>query len=191
MNNVDFADLKAYLPQLLATIPAICAIIIGAFVLNFILGRGLRMLAARTSLTDQEVKPFKRIGKWLLTIAALVLITSVLGFNLGGIWTILSTILAMIAIGFVAVWSVLSNTLCTLMILIFRPFNVGDQIDLVGDNVGGRVIDLNFVFTTLRTEDGSVMQIPNNLFFQKVIKRRHGTSTVSLARQLQSDQAHA
>jgi hypothetical protein len=44
--------------------------------------------------------------------------------------------------------------------------------------------------TTLDAGDGSVMQIPNNLFFQKVLHRRHRRQEVSLASQLRARDRH-
>jgi small-conductance mechanosensitive channel len=98
---------------------------------------------------------------------------------------------AMIAIGFVAVWSVLSNILCTLMLLIFRPFRVGDEVEIVDPamtaGLSGVVRNINLMFTTLRTSnDGEVIdtQIPNNLFFQKLVRKKIGENTFSLEKQI-------
>jgi small-conductance mechanosensitive channel len=104
-------------------------------------------------------------------------------------WTMLTTVGALVGIGFFAVWSVLSNWLCTFVILVTRPFAIGDDVEFVGDPVRGRVVDLNFIYTTLRTDDGGTLQIPNNLFFQKVLKRRRGNASVSLAAQLNRNDA--
>ena len=41
---------------------------------------------------------------------------------------------------------------------------------MLPENVKGRVIDRNLMFTALREESGSVIQIPNNLFFQKMFR---------------------
>ena len=93
----------------------------------------------------------------------------------------------MVAIGFVAVWSVLSNISCTLMILLFRPFSIGDRLEFPGEDIRGEAIDLNFLYTTLETTDGYRMQVPNNLFFQKVLKRRRGDSNQTLEDQLRKN----
>ena len=49
---------------------------------------------------------------------------------------------------------------------------MGDEVELLPDPVRGRVTDLNLFFTTLATDDGRLVQIPNNLFFQRVVVRR-------------------
>lgn len=99
-----------------------------------------------------------------------------LGVNLGGIWATLATVLGLVAIGLVAVWGVLSNTLCTVIILIC-PSTSGTTSSSPASRC--RAIDINFMDTTPRGADGGLVQLPNNLFSQKVIKRRRGQAGVS------------
>ncbi|ACB76416.1 mechanosensitive ion channel family protein [Opitutus terrae] len=179
--NIETPDLSHLWPALLAAVPSVLIIIAGAVLANILIGRTLLLIARRTSFTEQEIGPVRRVIKWVITVIALVLIFGAFGLNMGGVWGVLSTILAMVAIGFVAVWSVLSNTLCTLIIMIFRPFAVGDEVEFAGEPVKGRVIDLNFIYTSLDAGDGTVLQVPNNLFFQRVLRRRHARQAVSAA----------
>ena len=185
MENI-LPQLQLILARVIAGLPAAIAIIAGAFVIHLVLNRGLRLLADKTRLQYRDVTPFLKIGGWLITGATIALLLGVFGFNLGGLWTMLTTVMAMVAIGFIAVWSVLSNWLCTIVILLTRPFEIGDEVEFVGEEVRGRVINLNFIYTTLQTDDGAVMQIPNNLFFQRVMKRRTPAAPCerSLAEQL-------
>lgn len=184
MNHLPLPELNALLSAMLAALPAALAIIAGTLLVKFVLHRGLDLLADRTRLSREDIEPARKVVNWLLTGLAIILLLGIFGFNLGGLWTMLSTILALIAIGFVAVWSVLSNVSCTFIILIFRPFSVGDEVEFVGEQVKGRVADLNFLYTTLRTDDGALIQIPNNMFFQKSLRRRPGEGKRSLAEQL-------
>jgi hypothetical protein len=88
------------------------------------------------------------------------------------------------------VWSLISNTTATMLILFLRPFQVGDDLEFPGEPVRGRVSDLNFFFTTIIDHEGALHQIPNSLFFQKTLKRRKHSHIVSLAAQLNSPVAH-
>ncbi|QYM78222.1 mechanosensitive ion channel family protein [Horticoccus luteus] len=184
LSSLHLEHFEQYLPRLLAALPVALLVILGALALSFVVNRALTLLSNKTSLSHENVAPFRKIMRVLIAIAALVLILNVFGFSLGGLWTILSTVLAMVAIGFVAVWSVLSNTLCTFIILLSRPFAIGDEVGFAGEDVKGRVEDMNFIYTTLRCDDGSLLQIPNNLFFQRVVRRRPSSAPVSLETQL-------
>jgi len=73
--------------------------------------------------------PIRKLARLVIGLITVIVILSIFGFNLGGIWATLSTVLAMIAIGFVAVWSMLSNVSATVLILLMRPFNIGDEIE--------------------------------------------------------------
>lgn len=189
MQLSDVTDrLLAYLPQLMGAIPLALAILVGAFLLNLLLGRALLLLARRTHLTEMDVLPVRHILRWVVRILAAILILSVFGFQIGGIWAMLSTILGLVAIGFVAVWSLISHTTATMLILFVRPFQIGDDVEFAGEPVNGRVSDLNFFFTTLVDHEGTLHQIPNNLFFQKTLKRRRNPTVISLAAQLNSPQ---
>ena len=75
------------------------------------------------------------------------------------------------AIGFVAVWSALSDVLCSFLLLGARPFRIGENVSFVGEEVAGRVEGIALLYTTLRCEDGDQLLIPNTLFLQKGIRR--------------------
>ena len=70
------------------------------------------------------------------------------------------------------------------MLVAFKPFSVGDEIELPADGVKGRVTDLTLIFTTLQTGPHETVLIPNNTFFQRIFKRRAGAMTVGLDYQL-------
>ena len=57
-----------------------------------------------------------------------------------------------------------------------------------GDGVKGKVTDLSLIYTTLWVNKNQTILVPNNLFFQRIIKRHAGTVTVGLDYQLRQDQ---
>lgn len=183
------SELHDFFQVILRALPLAVLVLIGAGVVQFLITRGLALLADRTSLAPSDLLPLKKVLKSVLYVATSILLLTVFGVNLGGLWAILSTLLAMVAIGFVAVWSLLSNISSTVIILLFRPFAIGDELEFAGEPVRGKVVDLNFLYTTLRDDSGALLQIPNNLFFQKSLKRRRSECNVSLAQQLSRNEA--
>jgi small-conductance mechanosensitive channel len=117
--------------------------------------------------------------RWIFVLVLTLLVLQEIGV-LQNVWSAFLAILAVIAVGFVAVWSVLSNALCTLLILVYKPFSIGDDIALPSDNLSGKVEDMNLMFTTLVDEKDGLVQIPNNQFFQKAICRKRGTPKETL-----------
>lgn len=187
MQLSDLTDRIAdYLPQLMAAAPLALGIIVGTYFLNLIVGRALIVVAHRTNLTEMDVLPIRQILRWVTRLLAFILVLSVFGFQIGGLWAVLSTVMGLVAIGFVAVWSIISHTSATMLILLLHPFQMGDDLEFPGEPVRGRAVDINFFFTTLIDHEGRLYQIPNNLFFQKTIKRRKNERIISLAAQLNS-----
>jgi len=114
-------------------------------------------------------------------------VAKVFGYDGSNILGGLMAVAGLVAIGFVAVWSVLSNMLCTFVLIIFNPFSVGDELEFPAENIRGTVVDVTLIFTTLSHPDGAMIQIPNNMFFQKVFKRRRGEQSIDLQTQLEQD----
>ena len=156
------------------------------------MGRRLILGIQRSrQLPDAAVLPIRRFLRVTILILALLIALQLIGVPMTTVWTTISGILALIAVGFIAVWSVLSNAMCSFLLMIFKPFRIGDIVEIVdsaaGPNVGGRVTDVTLMFVVLREGDGegdggpaSLIQVPNNIFFQKTIRRRAGRRAIPL-----------
>jgi small-conductance mechanosensitive channel len=170
------------------TIVLVIVTVVITFMLDRLVVAGVRAMEAAGSLPSLTARIIRRWLRGLLICAAALLLVIQVG-QVESIWIPLSTMFAMVAIGFVAVWSVLSNILATVVILVWRPFNVGEHIEVQPDGIGGEVVDLNFMFTALRTEAGEQVSIPNVQFLQKFILRKKVVRkpTVTLIEQLQAD----
>lgn len=75
--------------------------------------------------------------------------------------------MASVVIGF-ALKDTLSNFASGMMILIYRPFDVGSLVDIGG--VVGKVNSMNLVSTTIKTADNQNFILPNNKIWGDVIK---------------------
>ena len=100
----------------------------------------------------------------------IIALISVWGINVKNLWISITSILAVIAIGFFAIWSLLSN-ICAGVILFFTsPFKVDDYIEILPENITGKVLAVNLFFALLEDDEGYHINVPNSLFFQKYIK---------------------
>ena len=72
-----------------------------------------------------------------------------------------------------------------------RPLNVGDHIEFLDTpNMQGEVVDFSLLFTVLRTESGDLIQIPNNQFFQRAVRRQKGDTEIALEEQINREKEH-
>mgnify|MGYP005838884181 CR=1 FL=1 len=172
---------------------AILLIFVAGFMAFLVLRQGLERLVRRGVISQPFFHVSKNIIRWLLIITVMAASFQQLGVKVTNIVTTLLTVAGMIAIGFIAVWSVLSNILCSMLLVMFRNFDMGDDVELMepvgGSGLKGKVVGFNIMFTTLaedgdNVEAGMLTQIPNNLFFQKTLRRKRGEQIESLGQYL-------
>jgi small-conductance mechanosensitive channel len=183
------------------------AVLIVAAILYTLIIRALGRLAEQGLIARQLQLTLNRVTRWLLLIVVLLLILGVFGVSVTSFWTALSGVLVLVALGFVAVWSVLSNVLCSVLLVIFSPFRIGDEVEIQDTGstttLRGKVVDINMFFTTLESGDEDealdkapdkaghkpvIVRVPNNLFFQKFVRCWPGEQTHSLKRHLANEQ---
>ena len=115
----------------------------------------------------ENMKAFKRqeetLRKFLLSAAKIVLyvilvisVIGILGVPMASIIAVLAS--AGLAIG-MAMQGSLSNFAGGIMLLIFKPFKVGDYISAAGGE--GTVKEINLFYTVLNTIDNKAISIPN------------------------------
>jgi small-conductance mechanosensitive channel len=170
------------------TITAMLIIIVGGFIAYFLLRRGINNFAAKKYISRSLAGVLKILFRWAVIAVVVLLILQQLGVQMTVVWATISAGVVFVGVGLVAVWSVFSNALCSLLLLIFQPFRIGDRIEIIeatgGGGLRGKVVNLNPIFTYLEEEDGngleSVVHVPNNTFFQKTIRRWPGVASERL-----------
>ncbi|WP_181296443.1 mechanosensitive ion channel family protein [Pseudomonas sp. Q2-TVG4-2] len=154
-----------------------------AYLLQRLVARGLERLGRRYPLPPELLLPLRGGIRWFIMGGALIMVLERFGVSATVLWTAFSGFVAVAAVAFFAIWSVLSNLLCAVLIMTVGPFRLGDLVELVESFdkpiVKGRVIDINLLYTTLEeiseSGTGAIVQVPNSLFFQKVVRRWRGT----------------
>ena len=176
---IDLAWLTAWSQPLMRTGQVILILAL-AWLAQRILTRGISRLGHRyPQLPAELLVPLRGLTRWLILGSAFMLVLERLGVSAQVLWGALTGFVAVAAIAFFAIWSVLSNLFCALLIFALGPFRIGDCVEVLESadkpGVRGRVLDINLFYTTLEdlTGDapGTWVQIPNSLFFQKAVRR--------------------
>lgn len=118
---------------------------------------GKAMSSSRLRVSDLLKKFFVGIVRKLVFFAGVIIALSQIGVDTGPL------LAGMGVIGFVvgfALQDTLSNFAAGIMILLYRPFDVGDFIKAAGES--GVVKDLTLVSTTMSTVDNQKLIIPNS-----------------------------
>ena len=157
----------------------IALILLAAWLLQNLLGRLLTRVGRHYQIPLDLQMPILGLMRWTILAATLLLVLERLGVSATVLWTGFTGFATVGAVAFFAAWSVLSNLFCAFLIFTVGPFRLGDTIELLdtADKAGarGRVVDINLLYTTLEdtTEGhgGALLQIPNTLIFQRVLRR--------------------
>jgi len=194
LDMTDLAWLTAWSQPLMRTGQVILILAL-AWLAQRILTRGISRLGQRyPQLPAELLVPLRGLTRWLILGSAFMLVLERLGVSAQVLWGALTGFVAVAAIAFFAIWSVLSNLFCALLIFALGPFRIGDCVEVLESadkpGVRGRVLDINLFYTTLEdlTGDapGTWIQIPNSLFFQKAVRRwRNGE--MPAARKIEAD----
>lgn len=134
---------------------AILALIIGLWLANMIAG-GLNRSMEKSEV-DPSLRPFvKSLVSTLLKVLVVVSVLGMVGIQMTSFIAILGA--AGLAIG-MALSGTMQNFAGGVMILIFKPFKVGDFIDAQGYT--GTVNTIQIFNTILKTPDNKTIIIPN------------------------------
>ncbi|TDY98737.1 UNVERIFIED_ORG: mechanosensitive ion channel-like protein [Herbaspirillum seropedicae] len=186
MNRV-LQSIHDNLPQWMADwfdvlVPATEVVLI--FLLALAIMRVARSVMARIARTyglpATAVMLTQRVLGFFIYGGAMLWALERMGVSGAVLWSAFTGFAAVGAVAFFAVWSVLSNLFCAILIFTTSPFRVGDMIEVLegGDKPGvkGRVLDINLVYTTLleegqEQEAKTILQLPNSMFFQRIVRR--------------------
>lgn len=169
----------------------IILILVVAWALQLMMRRFIVRIGERYRLPMELLMPLRGLLSWLIMGSAVLMVLERLGVSATVLWTAITGFAAVAAVAFFAAWSVLSNLFCALLIFTAGPFRIGDQLEVVDSadkpGVKGRVMDINLLYTTLEdvseSSQGALLQIPNSLFFQKVVRRWRGAEFTTLKRE--------
>ena len=150
-----------------------CKILVLALVIILIalfVGRLTRKIITRAvekvpSLDQSVGKIFYSIARTFIWLFAVLIILDLFGFNTASLLTVLGA--AGLAVG-LAMKDSLSNIAAGLMLLLLRPYKVGDYVDC--GSVSGTIKEMGLFTTTLSTPDGIFIAAPNSVIFGTPVK---------------------
>ena len=152
---------------MLSSLTALCTTIVGKILLAiivYIVGKAvigkLLQLASKIKgieALDPNVRTFTVSAiKWTLYLVLVVSIIAILGVPMASVVTVLGTAGAAVALG---LQGSLANLAGGIMLVIFKPFKVGDYVETSG--VQGVVRSINLFYTVLITLDNKRITVPN------------------------------
>lgn len=143
---------------------AIVLLIIGRWAAGFV-GRGVRRSLERAKVDTALVQFFGGMAHYVVLAVVVIAVLSLFGIQTTSLIAILGA--AGLAVG-LALQGTLSSFAAGVMLLLFRPFKIGDFVEIAGS--AGTVFELGIFSTSLNTGDNVRITIPNSQVYGQVIK---------------------
>lgn len=120
-------------------------------------------------------KIIKKAFNFTLLSIGISIILIVWGVDQSELAVFIGSVLTVIGIVLFAQWSILSNITSSIIIFFSHSVKLDDTIAIIDKDfeVEGRVRDISLFFVTLKTPEGEEVSIPNNVFIQKMIKKKN------------------
>ena len=166
--NMEISDIQSALEDLAMTfLPKVAGVIVlllGAWIVaRWLSGRVTKALSHKLDITIARF--FGSLIKYGVIIMAVLGCLRIFGFETTSFAALIGA--AGLAIG-LALQGTLSNFSSGVMLLIFRPFTVGDVVSAGG--VTGKVVDLSLFTTEFDTPDNRRIIVPNGQIYGSTIE---------------------
>lgn len=157
LENLDIAELTStyVIPWGIKIVIALAIFIIGRLVVSIASKVFVKVLRSQ-DVDEMLVRFLASILRWVLLLFVVIAALSQLGVDTTSLVALLGA--AGLAIG-LSLQGSLSNFAAGVMIIVFRPFNKGDFVEIAG--ASGVIDSINIFTTTMTTPDNKEVIVPN------------------------------
>lgn len=147
-------------------------LIVLTFVVISITKRAIRRFGKLVEIDVNKRKVIFYLSYLIIYFLALTVLLIIWGVNLKDFVVFISSILAVLGVGFVAQWSILSNLTASVILFFSHPLRLGDRIRVLDKDFDwtGEIEDISAFYLFMKTDDGRRITIPTNLVIQKGIE---------------------
>ena len=140
-------------------------VMLAFWVLAGFVRRVVRKAAEKSDRFSELLEQFMiKISFRFVMIVGLIVALGTVGINVAALLTVIGGASFIIAF---ALQDTLSNFAAGIMLLIYRPFDVGDVVEVGG--VSGKIDQVSLVSTMIRTFDNKVVLVPNKNVWGQII----------------------
>ena len=162
--------MEKYQIQIIQTIIVFLVYIIVNILSHYIISK----VGSKFSYSSPRIKISKKLVRVIHFILLFNFILFIWGVQQSELMYFITSLLTVLGIAFFAQWSIISNITSSLIIFFNHPVKIGDPIVIMDKdyNIDGEINDIGIFFLTIKTKEGDTITIPNNVFIQKMIKKK-------------------
>jgi small-conductance mechanosensitive channel len=144
------------------------------FLLRLISNKLVERTVRSNVLQKTRGKIIKKIMLVGLITITLIFILTVWGVDQSELFMFMASFLTVMGIALFAQWSHLSNLTSGIIIFFNHSAKLDDTVTILDKDyaIEGRISDIGFFFIKLKTNKDEEVLIPNNIFLQKMVKKK-------------------
>ena len=168
---------SVYGPLIVNAVKALAVLVVGWILAGFLSGLVRRRIVSQPNIDDTIGGFAASLVRWLVLLVTLIAVLQLFGIQATSLVAVLGA--GTLAIG-LALQGTLSDIAAGVMLIIFRPYKIGQFVDIGGTS--GTVKDLNIFVTELVTPDNVQIILPNGQAWGAVITNfsAHATRRLDL-----------
>lgn len=169
--------LNGYGPLVIDALKALVVLIVGWMVAGLVASVVRRRVNANEHIDNTLGNFAASMVRWVILLMVLIAVLGLFGIQATSLVAVMGA--ATLAIG-MALQGTLSDLAAGFMLILFRPYKLGQYVDIGGTT--GTVVDLNLFFTELATPDNVQVIVPNGQAWGTIISNysHHATRRVDL-----------
>ena len=142
------------------------------FLVIFLTKRAIRRFSFVRSIEINRRKIIFNLSYLIIYIISGSFLAIIWGVDHKQFAVFLSSVLAVLGVGFFAQWSILSNLTASVILFVSHPVRIGDRIRILDKDFDwtGEVIDITGFYFFMKTDDKRSITLPNSLVIQKGIE---------------------
>lgn len=150
-----------------------------AIIILSLIQMAISRLIARTVrnslLRKTRGKIIKKVFQIIILTIMLVFVMTVWGVKQSELFMFMASVLTVIGIALFAQWSHLSNITAGIIIFFNHSLKLEDTVAIIDADfqVEGRIVDIGLFYVTLKSAEDEDVILPNNIFLQKMIKKKN------------------
>lgn len=153
--------------QLIATGVAI----VGFMFIKYIAKKLVKKYGILTNKPEGRMAQVKQVMAVFVNVLFIFSVAIIWGVKTQNVLVGLTTVVTFLGVAMFAQWSVLSNITAGIVMFFSAPYRLGDKIKIIDKDIPvvATIESIKTFYTHLRTEDGELIVLPNNIFLQKIV----------------------
>jgi small-conductance mechanosensitive channel len=158
---------EAYLMQIVVTAAALLVL----WGLKYLIRKTARKVGSMLGKSRDRIRHVRKIIGAVLNVTFVIFVAMIWGVRPQNLMITLGSTLAFLGVAMFAQWSVLSNVTAGVIMFFSAPYRVGESVRIIDKDVPLEAVieRVGSFYTHLRTTEGELVVLPNNLFLQKIV----------------------